>query len=260
VRVDEHTADLDGILTYYRSTDPIGPALVYLHGIPTSSDIWEPMLERTGGVAPDLIGFGRSAKAGHLDYTLTGLAGHAARLLDHLELTNPTLVGHDWGALVALDLARQRPVGRLVLIAPPPLTETRLTRAWRTPLVGELVMGATTRTLLARRLRAGSTDPRAWTRARTDAVWTQFDQGTQRAILRLHRATDPRHLATLTDLPPRPTVIVRGDRDPWLSTAQAQAIAQVVPGATVTEIADAGHWPWLDRSEAIDAVAAILAP
>jgi pimeloyl-ACP methyl ester carboxylesterase len=119
-------------------------------------------------------------------------------------------------------------------------------------------MGFTQRWMLARALTRGGTN--TFPHGRIATIWKQFDQGTQRAILRLHRATDPRHLATLTDLPPRPTVIVRGDRDPWLSTAQAQAIAQVVPGATVTEIADAGHWPWLDRSEAIDAVAAILAP
>jgi pimeloyl-ACP methyl ester carboxylesterase len=266
VRVDEHTADLDGILTYYRSTDPIGPALVYLHGIPTSSDIWEPMLERTGGVAPDLIGFGRSAKAGHLDYTLTGLAGHAARLLDHLELTNPTLVGHDWGALVALDLARQRPVGRLVLIAPPPLTETRLTRAWRTPLVGELVMGATTRTLLARRLRAGSTDPRAWTRARTDAVWTQFDQGTQRAILRLVRSAGddvigsggPRSSIGSWSFGTDVATVLWGEEDPWYPPTVPDAYAARLPGASVERIAGAGHWPWLDRPEVVDHAASLL--
>ena len=46
-------------------------------------------------------------------------------------------------------------------------------------------MGAITKGLLARMLRRGSVRPDAWPDARVDAVWEQFDQGTQRAILRL---------------------------------------------------------------------------
>ena len=37
--------------------------VLYVHGVPTSSDDWLPFLDRTGGLAPDLLGFGRSAKA-----------------------------------------------------------------------------------------------------------------------------------------------------------------------------------------------------
>src|ERR1700693_5383828 len=71
----------------------------------------------------------------------------------------------------------------------------RLARIWRLPVVGELVMGATTRRVLERTLRAGCVRPDAWTASRIDAIWAQFDQGTQRAILRLHRSLDERRLA-----------------------------------------------------------------
>ena len=54
--------------------DPTLRQPLYLHGIPTSSDDFVPFLERTGGVAPDLIGFGRSGKGGHLDYSIDGHA------------------------------------------------------------------------------------------------------------------------------------------------------------------------------------------
>ena len=57
------------------------------------------MLERTGGIALDLPGFGRSDKGGHLDYSVPGLAGATAELIDELELGAVALVGHDWGAV-----------------------------------------------------------------------------------------------------------------------------------------------------------------
>ena len=36
--------------------------ILYLHGVPAHSYAWVPFLERTGGIAPDLPGFGKSAK------------------------------------------------------------------------------------------------------------------------------------------------------------------------------------------------------
>jgi pimeloyl-ACP methyl ester carboxylesterase len=61
VRVDEHTIEVAGAPVFYRSApNPAGAPPLYLHGVPTSSDDWVTLLARTGGVAPDLIGFGRS--------------------------------------------------------------------------------------------------------------------------------------------------------------------------------------------------------
>jgi len=195
VRVDEHTFYLDDSPVYYRSADASGMPNLYLHGIPTSSDDWLDFLARAGGIAPDLAGFGRSGKGGHLDYSLAGLADFVARLMDHLEIDQVKVVGHDWGAAVALTFAARHPdrLARLTLINPPPLTEPpgewpRVLRLWRARGVGELVMGATTKGLLARTLRRGSVRPDAWPDARVAAVWEQFDQGTQRAILRLVRS------------------------------------------------------------------------
>ena len=85
MRVDEHTINIDESPVFYRSSaeTPDVPVL-YLHGIPTSSDDWVEFLERTGGIAPDLMGFGRSGKGGHLDYSLAGLTGFVERFLAEL--------------------------------------------------------------------------------------------------------------------------------------------------------------------------------
>lgn len=243
MHVDEHTIDLAGLPVFYRIAPASGTPPVFLHGLPTSSDDWEAVLASTGGLAPDLLGFGRSAKGGNLDLTVPALASCVLALLEHLELPRVSLVGHQWGALVARALAAAAPerVERLVLIAPV-LRETRLTRAWRRPLLGELIMGATTKAMLSRALRRGAATPEAWPRARLDAVWDQFDQGTQRAILRLYRSPVP------APAPSRPTLVLRGAEDPWSE-----------PDPAGTEIAGAGHWPWIDRrQETLAALTAFL--
>ena len=57
------------IPVFWRSAPATGGGAtpLYLHGVPTSSDDWVPFLERTGGIAPDLPGFGRSGKPGYLE-------------------------------------------------------------------------------------------------------------------------------------------------------------------------------------------------
>ncbi len=55
--------------------------------------------------------------------------------------------------------------------------------------------GAVNEWLLARTLRAGAVSPQAWSQPAIAAAWQQFDQGTQRAILRLHRSIEPAGLA-----------------------------------------------------------------
>lgn len=205
MRVDEHTIELASAPVHYRSAPAGAVTPVYLHGVPASSEEWTSQLERTGGVAPDLLGFGRSAKGGHLEYTVPALAAFVQLLIDHLELQRVALVGRQWGAVVALELAARIRPERIALIDPLPLIAGhrwgRLERALRTPLIGELAMGATTKKALARFL------PET---AHLDSAWHDFDQGTQRAILRLYRATEPDYLARLE--PVQIDALIAGDQ------------------------------------------------
>src|SRR4029078_9576755 len=87
-----------------------------------ASDLWMPFLERAGGIAPDLLGFGRSAKRGDLDYSIGGLTDWLERFVEHLRLERFSLVMCDWG-VVALTPAQRAPerVHRLVAIDTVPL-------------------------------------------------------------------------------------------------------------------------------------------
>jgi pimeloyl-ACP methyl ester carboxylesterase len=256
-QVDEHTFTTARGPVYYRSAPAADIPRLYLHGIPTSSDDWIPFLERAGGIAPDLIGFGRSSKGGHLDYSVDGLAGFVAELLDQLEIERVSLVAHQWGAAVGAVLASRHPdrVERLTLFNPVPLINgfewPPIARWWRRPLVGELLMGGFPRRALTRALRRGSVADDAWPAERLAAIWEQFDQGTQRAILRLHRGTPADALEEVLGTLRVPALVLWGDRDPWLKAELGDAYAARL-GAGRVEHVDAGHWPWLDRPELVE--------
>jgi pimeloyl-ACP methyl ester carboxylesterase len=266
VRVAEHTTTLDEVPVFYRTAEGSLPIL-YLHDALTSSDDVLPFLERMGGVAPDLIGFGRSGKGGHLDYSPAGMVGFLSAFLRSLDIGGLSVVGHGWGGALGLLLAVRNPelIERLVVIDAVPLLEGftwhRPARLWRRPVVGELVMGATSQRMLARQLRRGTTRADAWAPTRLKAIWEQFDQGTQRALLRLHRAAGEKQLAELgAELASirAPTLVVWGDSDPWFPATFADAYAARLNGAAVEHVPEAGHWPWLDQPQVIDLVAEFL--
>jgi pimeloyl-ACP methyl ester carboxylesterase len=267
VRVDEHTILLDQSPVFYRSAPAADPPPLFLHGIPTSSDDWRELLERTGGLAPDLIGFGRSGKGGQLDYSLGGLAEFLVTFLDELDVDRIKLVAHDWGAAVGLTLAEHHPerVERIVLCNPlaplPTVHWNGIARSWRRPVIGELTMGSITKLLFARQLRRASAHPETWPKDRIDLMWEQFDQGTQRAILRLHRSTSTQLLVSTTaDLEhvTQPTLIVYGERDPWRVARDVDELAARLPDARVTRLSGAGHWPWLEDPAAAQAIEEFL--
>jgi pimeloyl-ACP methyl ester carboxylesterase len=264
VGVDEHTIEVAGSPVFYRSSP--GSNVLYLHSVPTSSDDWLGLLDQTGGVAVDLPGFGRSGKGGQLDYSMNGYVDFLQRFLFELELDRVAVVGHGWGAAFGLLLAARRPelVTRLTLIDAVPLLEgfawPAPVRWWRRPIVGELLMGSVNRWLLARTLRAGSTSAAAWTDERVQTVWEQFDQGTQRAILRLHRSVDVADLAAAgspaLERVDVPALVVWGEADPWLESRFADAYAARLADARREVVPGAGHWPWLDQPELLARLAA----
>ena len=250
----EHSAQVAGLEVHYRQA---GDApILYLHGVPTHSYDWVPFLDRTGGIAPDLPGFGRSAKPGDFDYSIDGYDRFLEAFVDRLGLERFSLVVHDWGS-VGLALAQRLPerVERLVVFSVVPFLHGfrwhRVARGWRTPGVGELLMGATTRWGLRRELPAEL----------ADHAWDAFDHGTQRAILKLYRSAPPDVLARagehLGDIR-APALILWPDDDPYIEAEFGQAHADALGGETTLEMVHGGHWPWLRNPELIDRTADFL--
>lgn len=104
-----------------------GETVLFIHGNPTSSYLWRNIIPYVAddhrAIAVDLIGMGNSAKP-DIAYTFADHARYLEAFVEALELTNITLVGHDWGAALAWDYARRHPdrVARLAFmegVAPP---------------------------------------------------------------------------------------------------------------------------------------------
>jgi pimeloyl-ACP methyl ester carboxylesterase len=273
--IGEHISQIGELPVFWRSAPapgevkpdtPMDAVPLYLHGVPTSSDDWLPFLERTGGLAPDLPGFGRSGKPGHFDCTIRGYGRFVEQYLDLVEVERVSLVVHDWG-VVGLDFAQRHPerVARLVVMNAVPLLPGyrwhRTARLWRAPLLGELAMGATTRRVLRRGSREANATPGPLPDAWLDSVLDHFDQGTQRAILKLYRGAPPDALARAgLDLGrlELPALVVWGLRDPYIPARFAGEYARALPNAELLELPDAGHWWWLDRPDAIERVVGFL--
>jgi pimeloyl-ACP methyl ester carboxylesterase len=271
--VNEHTSEIDGLPVFWRSADAPsdapadGAVPLYLHGVPTSSDDWLEFLARSGGLAPDLPGFGRSGKPGSLQYTIAEYDAFLERFLEAVDVPRVRMVVHDWGA-VGLALAQRRPelVERLVVINAVPFLPGyrwhRTARIWRAPLLGELAMGTTARPVLRLLSRESNATPGPMPELWLDSVLAHFDQGTQRAILRLYRSS-PSSVLERTgahlDRLQAPALVVWGTRDPYLPARFGRAYAEALPGARLLELPDAGHWPWLDRPDLIDTVVGFLA-
>lgn len=88
--------------------------LVLLHGWPESSYCWRAVLEHMPDhldvIAPDLRGLGdspRTRKAAA--YTKDQLALDVLALLDALGVSKAAVVGHDWGGIVAQEMALAAP-------------------------------------------------------------------------------------------------------------------------------------------------------
>jgi pimeloyl-ACP methyl ester carboxylesterase len=268
-RIEERVAMVDGVPIHWCHAAPLpGRApVLYLHGVPTHSEDWIPFLERTGGIAPDLPGFGRSGKSSDFDYTIDGYARFLAAFLAELEVDSFSLVVHDWGG-VGLALAQEMPerIERLVVMDAVPLLPEyswhRLARLWRLPVLGELVMGFTTRATFRLLSREANARPGPMPDAFVDSVWRGFDHGTQRAILRLYRSASPRELAAAgvhLSAVRCPALVLWGEQDPYVDSSFAARYGEALGGPTRVEVVpDAGHWPWIDRPEVIDTVAEFL--
>lgn len=104
-----------------------GEPVLLLHGFPETSRLWRNQftaLENGGfrAIAPDLRGRGESDKPQAVgNYALSILVQDVLSILDAVGIERAHLVGHDWGAVLAWELAIAHPerVDRLVAMSVP---------------------------------------------------------------------------------------------------------------------------------------------
>ncbi len=107
-----HFFDGSGFRQHYVD-EGTGDPILLLHGEPTWGYLYRrfitPLTAFGRVVVPDHMGFGKSETPQDRDYTIRDHVENLERLVDHLGLTDITLVGQDWGGPIGSALALRRP-------------------------------------------------------------------------------------------------------------------------------------------------------
>ncbi|CAM3322331.1 alpha/beta fold hydrolase [Aequorivita lipolytica] len=105
----------------YYNTFGKGPAIVLLHGFLESSTMWKPLLPQLTAnnlvVTIDLPGHGKSGVISEI-HTMELMAEVVNEILEHLQITSATFIGHSMGGYVALAYAElfSEKVKKLILL------------------------------------------------------------------------------------------------------------------------------------------------
>jgi pimeloyl-ACP methyl ester carboxylesterase len=248
-----------------------GPAIVLVHGITSSSNVWVELMDDLveagySVIAPDLFGHGASAKP-RGDYSLGAYASGVRDLMGMLGYESANVVGHSLGGGIAMQLAYQFPerVERLVLVSSGGLGRevSLLLRAatlpgaeWVMPLIvrewGVRAGGAVAGLLARVGIEAG---PHMREMGRGYASLVHADA--QKAFVETLRAViEPggQKISALDRLylaERMPVLIIWGARDPIIPIEHGRRAHAEIPHSRMVEIPDARHWPQLDQPRVV---------
>jgi pimeloyl-ACP methyl ester carboxylesterase len=266
------TVDVDGLSIFYREAGQPEAPTPLLHGFPSSSRMYEPLLNRLADdyhlIAPDYPGFGHSAWPDPADFTYTfdRLAQVIGRLTEILRLDRYSLFVQDYGSPVGFRLMESHPERLQTLIvqnavAPEdglgPLWDAH--RAfWADRVTHEPALRANFTSLPATKLRHVGTSPNA---DRYDPdLWTDefafLSQPIQAEIqielffdYQTNVASYPRWQAWLRQHQPA-LLVMWGRYDPSFLAAEAEAYRRDVPAAEI-HLLNAGHFALDEKPDQI---------
>jgi uncharacterized protein (TIGR00369 family) len=240
-----------------------GPAVLLLHGIPSSSYLWRDIIDPLSAtfdvLAPDLLGYGDSDKRLDADLSIAAQARYMVAFMETLGVHQAAVIGHDIGGGVAQLMAVDEPqrVARLTLI------DSAVDNNWPVPVIARLKEPAWDQIMvnidLRKGLREGLEKGMVTAGRVTDEVvdeWTRpfQDLGGRRAYLRAARALNNRDLVSrskhIEELE-MPTLILWGANDAFLEPRWAEVLQRKFRTSTVEIIDPGGHFLPLDRPDAV---------
>jgi pimeloyl-ACP methyl ester carboxylesterase len=276
-QVTFNTVDIDGMRVHYAEAGS-GPAVVMLHGFPEFWYAWReqlPVLSAAGfrAIAPDLRGYNLSSKPrGLASYRVVAIVDEVVRFIEHVAPGERViLVGHDWGALIAWDLAMRRPdllAGLAILAVPHPAVFRIVMRRpreaakfwyqlfFQIPILPEVMLRARHFSRMKRMLKGLSMRRSAMTRevletyeeswAQPGALWAMLAY--YRALWRRKRDA-PRGAAKIVQVP---TLLMYGDRDTLFAHDLYEISGKWIPDLRVVRIAGGGHFVQHDNPEDVN--------
>lgn len=253
---------VDGLTSPVIEAGPEGAAeaVVFVHGSPGAGAEFTRLVAETGefarAIAVDMPGFGQASKPRPRDfiYDVPNMGVHLAGIVDELGVERVHWVGHDFGGgwLTVAALFDPQKTASLSMINSGMIRGMRwhwLARIYRTPLLGEAFMAIANKQGFERTL---SELPQA----EIDTIWKNFDRDTRRAVLALYRATDIE--AQNVQLPQLrliaaqwPALVIFGEDDKYMPAKYAHRNREAFVQAQVEMIPGAGHWPHLERPDAV---------
>ncbi len=256
----EHSrfAEVGGVRVHYQEAGPAdAPAMILIHGFASSTLVWSKVfLEFAAAgfrvIAPDLLGYGYSAKPRHFDYTINAQAQMITGLLDELGLESTILVGSSYGGAIAATVALDYPerVEKLVLVGAVTNnqpTRYMLMRLFGSPLIGDilspLLVGS--RRLLRRRMKRVY-DRHSWVldERRVDARHLPLKAAaTQRAIVRTVRRWDADRIGRSAHAITQPTLILWGENDREVPLRDGEHLQTEIEDSRLIVFRNCGHLP-----------------
>nr|HID59159.1 alpha/beta fold hydrolase [Desulfobacterales bacterium] len=251
-----------------------GEPLLMLHGNPTWSFFYRnfiPELSKTNrAIVPDHIGCGFSDKPQDYDYTLKNHISNLEALVTYLDLSDITLIMHDWGGPIGMGFAVRNPerVKRFVILNtaafPPPENyhfPWRI-RICRTPVLGEIIVRVLNLFVRLAIPFAVMHKDRITPQIRRAYLAPYNNYGNRIAVLRFVQdvtlsARDPSYDLMLTieenliQFKDRPILILWGGKDFVLNKKVLEKWCSIFPEAEVRIIPDAGHYLQEDAYERI---------
>jgi 3-oxoadipate enol-lactonase len=242
-----------------------GPAVLFIHGYPLDRSIWTHQLAALDGwcrIAPDLRGSGQS-DAPDLGYSMDTYAADLVALLDLLGIERVVLVGHSMGGYIAFEFLRRwrDRVRGLILVdsrAEADTPEGKKGRDTAAATARDQGAEAVADSMLAKMLGASTLAGAPATVERVRGIMAAMPVAGMVGALGAMRDR-PDSSAMLPELGGIPTLVIVGDEDEVIPPAQARAMADDIPGASLVVIRSAGHLPSMERPvETTDAILAFL--
>ena len=253
-----HFADLDGVRVHYQEAGhKDAPPIILIHGFCSSTLVWSNVFLTIADagfrvIAPDLLGYGYSAKPRDFDYTINAQARMIAGLLNRLGLQRATLVGSSYGGAVAAAVALDYSdlVEKLVLVGAVTNNEpTRymLMRLFGSPLIGDILsplLVGSRRLLRARMKRVYDRHERALDEKRVYARHlTLRAAATHRAIIRTVRRWDADRIQRDAHMIFQPTLLLWGETDTEVPLRNGEHLQNRIKNSRLMVFRECGHLP-----------------
>jgi len=249
-------------IVYHRAGE--GEPMLLVHGITTYSFIWRkvmPLLVDNGYdvIALDLLGCGDSDKPLDLSYSLKSHAGYIREFVDALGLKKFHFIGHDLGGGIGQIFAVRYPemLYDLTMIntVAYDFWPVQPIIAMRTPIVRQFMMAAMDIGAFRLLVKRG-----VYHKERVDdelmGLFMKPLQGSEgrKAFLHFAKSLDNGNLMEIADDLRRlslPVLIIRGDVDPYLSSAIAEKLNTEIAGSRLVRIPTGSHFIQEDEPELV---------